>query len=327
MEVNELSKNARGGTELMMERLHSSFPADLLDKFQIIPSRVRDLNPDKIRILYCHDLPDDPESKHLANNGWNKFHKIVFVSHWQQQRYIERYNIPWPLTAVLLNAIDPIKFTEQDKTSDKINLIYHTTPHRGLELLYPVFEKVAAEHADVHLDVFSSFKIYGWETRDEPYKPLFEKLDAHPQITYHGYQPNDSVRAYLQKAHIFAYPSIWPETSCIALMEAMSAGLICVHPNLAALPETAANWTLQYNWDPDPNTHATTFYMMLSNAISFHRDRAKNMIGTRLMSQKGYADMFYGWEMRKMMWAALFNQLKDIDPTKKVFQEEWVYRS
>ena len=93
---------------------------------------------------------------------------------------------------------------------------------------------------NVHLDVFSSFNAYGWAERDEPYQELFDKIEAHPQMTYHGFKPNNIVRNALQKAHIFAYPSIWMETSCIALMEAMSAGLMCVHPNLAALPETAA---------------------------------------------------------------------------------------
>jgi hypothetical protein len=63
VEVNELNKNARGGTELMQERLHKSIPEQLLNKFQIIPSRVRELDPDKKKILWLHDLPHDPESE------------------------------------------------------------------------------------------------------------------------------------------------------------------------------------------------------------------------------------------------------------------------
>ena len=67
MERNELSKNARGGSELMQERLYRDLPKDLLDKFQIILSRVRDINPDKKRVLWLHDLPGDPESEHLKD--------------------------------------------------------------------------------------------------------------------------------------------------------------------------------------------------------------------------------------------------------------------
>ena len=57
MELNELNKNAMGGTELMMKRLHDSIDQDLLDRFQIIGSRVRELKEDKVRILWLHDLP------------------------------------------------------------------------------------------------------------------------------------------------------------------------------------------------------------------------------------------------------------------------------
>ena len=81
--------------------------------------------------------------------------------------------IPYFKSIVLNNAIDPIEPLE--KPDDKIRLIYHPTPHRGLELLVPVFEALCNEHNDIELDVYSSFKIYGWEQRDDQYKQLFDR--------------------------------------------------------------------------------------------------------------------------------------------------------
>ena len=52
IERNETNKNSRGGTELMAERLEQYVDKELLSKFQIIPSRVREINPDKIPILW-----------------------------------------------------------------------------------------------------------------------------------------------------------------------------------------------------------------------------------------------------------------------------------
>ena len=66
---NEVDKNAKGGTELMKEELYKRLDKELLDKFQIIPSRVRDLEDDKYKVLWLHDLPMDPESQHLKDGG------------------------------------------------------------------------------------------------------------------------------------------------------------------------------------------------------------------------------------------------------------------
>lgn len=225
-DVNEISKNSKGGTELMREGLEKRLDPSLIEDFQIIPSRVRELDETKIRVLWLHDLPGDPESDHLRNGGHDKFHQLVFVSNWQMQQYVAYYNIPWSKCIVIENAIVPIERELIDKPKDKIKIIYHTTPHRGLELVVPVFEKLYETHDNIELDVYSSFKIYGWEQRDTQYAELFERCEKHPKINYHGTVPNEEVRKAVGSAHIFAYPSIWVETSCISLMEAMSAECI-----------------------------------------------------------------------------------------------------
>ena len=73
---------ARGGTELMLGRLQESLP-ELCEKVQIICSRP-ELVPheDKPRILWLHDLPQDPASQCLRDPSYRtKFNRIVFVFH------------------------------------------------------------------------------------------------------------------------------------------------------------------------------------------------------------------------------------------------------
>lgn len=308
VEVNELNKNARGGTELMQERLHRSIPAELLNKFQIIPSRVRELDPDKKKILWLHDLPHDPESEHLKDPELRKrFSKIVAVSDWQMQMYNIISGVPYAESFVIKNAIDPIPL-EKKEYNGTVNLIYHTTPHRGLEILIPVFEELSRIHDNIHLDVYSSFSIYGWEERDKQYQQLFDRCRAHPKITYHGAVPNEEIRQALVKSHIFAYPSIWPETSCLAAIEAMSAMNLVVCPNFAALSETCSNFAMMYQFNENKNLHAVQFAHTLDIAI-------KTVIQNRgttypyLDFQKQYFDYFYSWEKRKGEWLALLNSL------------------
>ena len=303
--TDELSVNAKGGTEIMKNTLTALLDPELMKEVQIFCSRIRgDLDPTKIRLFWAHDLPGDPESEFLKGGGWKNFHRIVFVSNWQMQMYMNHYSIPWSKCIVIQNAIMPIE--EHEKPTDKINLIYYSTPHRGLNILVPVFERLAQEHDNIELNVYSSFSLYGWVQRDEPYKEIFDRCKDHPKINYHGAVDNEIIREALKQSHILAYPSIWPETSCLVLMEAMSAGLINVHPNFAALPETAANWSMMYQWHEDQSHHAGIFYQNLKSSIENFWDEG---IQSRLASQRSYANVFYNWNIRVQQWDAFIRSL------------------
>ena len=132
IEQNELDKNSMGGTELMKYGLYDRLPKQLLEQFQIIPSRVRELSKTKKKIYWVHDLAQDPEMAHLKDGGWEKFDAIVCVSHWQRQQIQNFLGVPASKLTVLQNAIDPIDIDLVDKPDPKdgINIIYHTTPHR-----------------------------------------------------------------------------------------------------------------------------------------------------------------------------------------------------
>jgi len=298
---------SQGGTEQMVAGLRQRLPADLLDQFNIICSRVRDesINPNKKNILWLHDTWDDPESQHLKNKkSLDRFEKLVFVSNYQQQTYNMGLGVPYDKGIVMQNAIVPIE--EHEKPKDKINIIYHTTPHRGLELLVPICEFLAARDIDFHLDVYSSFGIYGWPQRDEQYKELFERIKNHPNMTYHGWKPNSEIREALKKAHIYAYPSIWPETSGISVIEAMSAGCNVICPTLAALPETCANFAIMYGWNEDNNKHANMFAGLLNMVI---RDYWADFNQQRLGFQKVYFNNFYNWDLRARQWEDFLKSL------------------
>ena len=308
MEKNELNQNAKGGTELMQERMHRSLPADLLDKFQIIPSRVRELSLNKKHILWLHDLPNDPESQHLKDAVQRKrFDKIVAVSDWQMQLYNLVLGLPYSECVVIKNGITPIDI-EKKEFDGTVRIIYHTTPHRGLELLVPVFDKLTEKYDNITLDVFSSFSIYGWSQRDEPYKELFERCKRHPKINYHGAVSNEQIREELKRSHIFAYPSIWPETSCLAAIEAMSAMNLIVCPNYAALPETTAGFANMYQWSENNTDHANKFYNALDLTIKGINEYGIDHM--RLAFQKQFADVMYNWDKRiSRQWEGLLHQL------------------
>ena len=309
VEIDEQSENANGGTEMMKYGLHDRLPDDIKDACQIICSRVRKVDEDRPTILWLHDMFNDPESAHLADaESRKRFEKLVFVSHWQWTTYRLAMGIKDEEAIVLRNAIEPIIPHKKSNPKDGIRLIYHTTPHRGLEILVPVFDFLSNHYKNIHLDVYSSFEAYGWPQRDEPYKPLFKMIEDHPQMTYHGYQPNDVVRKALQEAHIFAYPSIWEETSCISAIEAMSAGCSVVTPFVGALPETTGNFAYSYQAHSQIQDHANIFVNVLGSVIEIYENNDPGL-QNRLDFQKSWTDNFYNWENRVREWEGLIRAI------------------
>jgi UDP-glucose:(glucosyl)LPS alpha-1,2-glucosyltransferase len=267
----ELSKNSNGGTEMMRKRLLDTIQPELLKGYAIHFSRPRDIPEDVKNILYCHDLAEDPENKILVDKGWEKFDHFVFVSSWQRDQYIAYFGIPYSRCSVIPNAIET-RYEAAEKNTQTIRFVYHTTPHRGLELLVPAFDALSREYDNIHLDVYSSFGIYGWPQRDEPYAKLFKQIEDHPKMTNHGNVSNKEVLEALDRSHIFLYPNIWKETSCIALIEAVRSGLICIHPNYGALPETAASATVMYDYTEDPTRHASTAYAVTKSVLEAQKN-------------------------------------------------------
>lgn len=304
------TKNANGGTELMARRMVRDIDPNLLKGVQIIHSRVRELEPDMKRILVCHDLANDPEVAKLADPTYREnFDKIVFVSHWQQHTYNMVLGVPFAESEVIPNAIELPTKIEPYKKGHPIRLIYHTTPHRGLELLVPAFQELR-RYFDVELDVFSSFKAYGWELRDEQYRKLLDKLDNMDGVFNHGFQKNDDIRRCLAKSHVFGYPSIWTETSCLALIEAMCFGLFAVHSNLGALPETSRGLTTTYMFNEKSGDHLNAFYAHLHAQVKGIHEASEDQVNHARTNLAMIAGNHYDWNSIVPKWEQLLKSVK-----------------
>ena len=316
-EENEISKNANGGTEIAKRKLASIIDPSLLEHFQIISSRVRELNENKIRVVWQHDLAQDPESAKLRDKSFqDKFHKFVYISNWQMNQYQLFHGLPYDTKSIVLESgIEPADPMARWTNGDgKIRLVYTSTPQRGLDILVSVFQYLAEKYDDIHLDVFSSFKIYGWEDADKQYEPLYEQIRNHPQMTYHGFVPNEQLKHHLNSCDIFAYPSIWMETSCRAMLEAMSAQLVCVHPNYGALAETSGALNVMYQGTLDKVEHANIFASHLEAAIQFVRDKNhKEMV----QFNKVYVDSRYSLDRIKRQWEVMLTDLLKKYPTEE----------
>jgi UDP-glucose:(glucosyl)LPS alpha-1,2-glucosyltransferase len=303
-------EGAWGGTEQTRDGLLARLPDGALDGLRLLHSRVRDdmLRPGQHHVLLMHEYPDQSDSQHLADPvSRARFDRSVFVSETQAREFRDVLGVDPERSAVLRNAIEPIA-PHVKPAEGQIRLIYTSTPHRGLAILVDAFDRLSERHGDaIHLDVYSSFAIYAQPERNVPFAPLFARCDAHPGITRHDAVPNAEIRAALMGAHVLAYPSTYRETSCLAAIEAMSAGCAVVCSDLGALPETTGDFAFSYPFDPDPAVHAERFIATLDGVIASLRSPEMQ---ARLAAQKTFADATYSWDVRIPEWVALLDEVR-----------------
>ena len=210
---------------------------------------------------------------------------------------------------VIKNATHTFDIVEKQK-DNKIKLLYTSTPWRGLAVLIKSIEILNKTREDFEVDIYSSTKIYGSkfdENEKDKFEVLFDKCKNTPNVNYLGYADNDSVRAAVQKAHIYAYPSIFEETSCLAVIEAMSAGCHVVTTNYGALPETCGEFATMIEFDSSGQNLIERYAETLNSVIDNYKN---NLYKDDLEMQIKYYNKNYSWETRIQEWKNFLNYVR-----------------
>ena len=155
---------------------------------------------------------------------------------------------------------------------------------------------------NVHVDIFSSCKIYGEDFAKEneaTYEPLYEQARNLENVNYIGYAEHSFIKKYMYRYHMFAYPSIWEETSCNAAIEAMAAGLYCIVTNYGALYETCSEFPAYVTYNKDYRKLSTLFADAIRNAVSTIHEPE---VFEHLQLQQDFVKRFYSWEKKKIEW-------------------------
>jgi len=315
-ERQSIHMNPKGGTEILKEQLIAQLPEQSIDGINLIgsichPSLVKE---DKINILWQHLNYDQPNVKLMQDRKFvDSIDYFIYVSHWQYNRFREVYKIPEYKSFVIKNAthaFEPVKKEALMITSDKIKLLYTSTPWRGLIILLKAIEILNKTRDDFEVDIYSSTKIYGStfdENEKDKFTELFEKCKNTKNVNYHGYTFNGEIRRAVEKAHIYAYPSIFEETSCLAVIEAMAAGCHVVTTNYGALPETCGEFATMIEFDSSGQNLIERYAETLNSVIDNYRD---NLYKDDLEMQIKYYNKNYSWETRIQEWINFLNYVR-----------------
>ena len=298
-----------GGSENQLRLLLKYLPDESFKDINLILNNVdHDLiEKDRINILWVHHFVNQKEIRNLSSKDYiDKLDYIVFNSNWNFEKFFYQFKIPESKSLVIRNAIEKIDF--QEKPKDKISLIYHTTPWRGLIHLLKVFKNLNLEN--VELNICSSTKIYG-KKFDERYSKLYENIfnecKSTKNVNYLEFVNNKKIIELLKKMHIYAFPSIWHETSCISAIESMAAGCEVVTTNLGALYETCTPFGTLVGFDRNFDNLEKKYSRVLSNSIKNYWS-VKNQ--KKLKLQRETINATYSWNARSVEWKNFFNETR-----------------
>ncbi|BAQ61051.1 putative glycosyl-transferase [Geminocystis sp. NIES-3708] len=260
-------------------------------------------------ILWLQHAQDQPAVECLLNAELvNIYDQIVLISQWQKDQYLKTFPISPEKVTILNNAISPNfaqLFRENEQIlSHKINppvLAYTSTPFRGLDLLLEFFPYIKKLIPEITLKVFSSMQVY--QINDESkYAGLYEKCQNMEGVEYIGSISQKKLAEELKSVSILSYPNTFPETSCIAVMEAMASGCYIITSDLGALGETSANFgSLLAVDDNDWNRYGEVFILKTVEILQQYLNEDYEL-ENHLRKQVDFVNYNYGWKVRTQEW-------------------------
>jgi glycosyltransferase involved in cell wall biosynthesis len=269
-------------------------------------------------VLWTQHRINQPAMETLARpEHVGSFDAFVFVSEWQREEFLLGFGLPSARTHVLANAPAPVflnLFSDGEailpqKARPPI-LAYTSTPFRGLNVLLGAFPLIRAQVPEVRLHVYSGMSVYHMPSAEEQktYGALYETCRTTPGVEYIGSIPQGKLAQEMRGISVLAYPNTFPETSCIAALEAMASGCKIVTSALGALPETTAGFAellpVGRTLTPDVTAFAERTVSMLRQVQN--RDPGLEM---SLRSQVNHIHRNATWELRSKEWEAWLRQL------------------
>ncbi|MGE3622290.1 MAG: glycosyltransferase family 4 protein [Bdellovibrionales bacterium] len=236
---------------------------------------------------------------------------VVFVSEWQK-KINQPYVPPHWRQHVIRNAMNPAFATLFPPGASVMTakarppvLLYAGSTPRGAFHLPAVLEALRKRRSDFTMEIYCDCAPSRDAKSNAEYAAWIRSL---PHVTHVGLIPQRALAQKMKQAALLISPNPWPETSCIALIEAMAAGLYAVTTNRAVLPETGEGFPRHIAVEDADNPVRFDMpmpYEAFAEAIDAALTRW--LAGEMEQALRGQVDHFcarYQWAQRAEPWIA-----------------------
>jgi len=194
---------------------------------------------DKKLFYLSHDAYDQSNIKWLMNNNSeNLLTKIICVSNWQKDTFIKYLNVDPNKLEVLGNPIDYSLYSGHTERNPN-KLIFASIPFKGLDFLPDLFNeiKLKSKNEKLHLDIYSTFKLYDREEEDESYADTFRTLNNINNVNLFNPVSMKTLAYKFKQSGLYLAPSTYHETFGRVFIESMAGGCLPVAVNNGANKE------------------------------------------------------------------------------------------
>ena len=201
--------------------------------------------------------PDMPKLAPLARSRylWNHDKQFIAYSKEQLDRIDKMFvlseyhradpglvSVPDDKIYVTSNGINE-NFLADGNEPDWFRCVYASNADRGLDLMLELWPRVREKVPEAEIDIYYGFtKWYDELSKSNlKMKELKRKvlsLVDQPGVNFHGMVGHDRLAEGFAKAAVWAYPTEFPEISCITAMKALAMGCEAVTSGYGVLPET-----------------------------------------------------------------------------------------
>ena len=314
--IVHLANTSSPGTYLGVECLnyHSAFEPSLLNDADVvvvaneaIGAQLRDMGLRRPLVLWVHHADDQPSIESLEfsreRKAWTGY---AFVSQWQMDEFCRIYWLARERARVMRNAIAPPVAAATPGPPWYVRhtppvLVYTSAPYRGLAELLKAFPRVRQEIPEAGLRIFAGLSTTRGGPDDNRYADLYRQCQVMDGIDYVGPVPQPELAKALTSADMLAYPCTYPETSCIAVLEALAMGAGVVTTRLAALPETLAGHGVLVPPGEDSDLLAARFASALISTLKSQR-LLPVVASARREAAISYVRQNYVWPQRAREW-------------------------